>query len=303
MNKDQLQAHGLLLLTAMIWGSAFVAQRIGMEYVEPFTFNGVRFLLGSLSLLPLLIRSHQKESLIPTSLTPQNLRTLFLGGGLLGLALFMGVSLQQVGMVYTTAGKAGFITGLYVVLVPLVGLFWGQRLNLLVWLGVGCAIIGLYLLSVTENFTIAFGDLLVLISAFFWAGHVHLVSWFSTRINPLLLSFMQFMVCALLSLGVALLTESPTLHALMQATWPICYGAFLSVGVAYTLQVVAQRNAHPVHAALILSLEAVFAAVGGWLVLGETLPLRGFLGCTLMLVGVFLSQLPKPQASLKAEFS
>ncbi|MEN8781509.1 MAG: DMT family transporter, partial [Desulfobacterales bacterium] len=204
---------------------------------------------------------------------------------------FAGASLQQVGLVYTTAGNAGFITGLYVVIVPILGLFFRQRPNAGTWIGVLLAAVGLYLLSVTDRFSIAFGDLLELIGAFFWAGHVLLIGWLSPRMNSLKLALAQFAACSFFSLLTAALFETTTLRGVAQATVPILYGGVLSVGVAYTLQVVAQRNAHPAHASILLSLEAVFAAIGGWIVLGERLTTRGFLGCSLMLVGMLLSQL------------
>jgi drug/metabolite transporter (DMT)-like permease len=196
-----------------------------------------------------------------------------------------------VGLVYTTAGNAGFITGLYVVIVPILGLFVGQRANAGTWLGALLAAAGLYLLSITEGFTIAFGDLLELIGAFFWAGHVLILAWLSPRMQAAKLAVCQYVACSVLSLLTAACLEVITLEGLYQAALPILYGGVLSVGVAYTLQVVAQRHAHPAHAAILLSLEAVFAALGGWVVLGETLTPRGMWGCFLMLVGMLLSQL------------
>jgi len=287
----KLKSDSLLLLTAAIWGTAFVAQRMGMDHVGPFTFNGLRFALGALSLLPLLYATRNRE-LIPSSIRPQAGRmTMVLGGGLAGLVLFLGASLQQVGLVYTTAGKAGFITGLYVVIVPLLGLFWKQRPGFGTWLGAALAAWGMYYLSVTESLTLAFGDLLELIGAFFWAGHVLIVGWLSPRMDSLKLAFFQFAVCSLLSLLTAVLTESPALSPILAAAVPICYGGLVSIGIAYTLQVVAQKEAKPAHAAIILSLEAVFAALGGWVILGETLSPRGLTGCGLMLLGMLLSQL------------
>lgn len=294
MKSKTLKSDTLLLTTAAIWGFAFVAQRIGMDYLGPFAFNGVRFFLGSLSLLPLLmINRERKPGNHPSSAPSPGSRGLpgLLGGGLAGLVLFISASLQQVGLVYTTAGKAGFITGLYVVFVPVIGLFFGQRTGKATWIGALLAAAGLYLLSVKENFTIAPGDLLELIGAFFWAGHVLIIGWLSPRINPVKLAFYQFATCSILSLFAALIVESFSFYALYQAALPILYGGLLSVGVAYTLQVVAQRDARPSHAAIILSLEAVFAALGGWIVLGETLTLRGMTGCALMLSGMLSSQL------------
>lgn len=286
-----LKSDALLMLTATIWGFAFVAQRVGMEYVGPFTFNGVRFALGSLSLVPLMLLKRKNPSAITALLPPADRQTVAWGGALAGLALFMGASLQQVGLVHTTAGNAGFITGLYVVIVPLLGLFWRQRPDLGTWIGAVLAAAGLYLLSVTAAFEIAFGDLLVLVGAFFWAAHVLIIGWLSPRIESIQLACIQFAICSLLSLITAAALETMTLQGLMGAALPILYGGLLSVGVAYTLQVVAQRDARPAHAAIILSLESVFAALGGWLLLGELLSARALVGCSLMLAGMLLSQL------------
>lgn len=287
MRQGTVKADVLLLLTATIWGFAFVAQRVGMDYVGPFTYNSVRFALGSLSLLPLilLIQKRQPKSEPPTK------KPVLAGGILAGGALFAGASLQQAGLVYTTAGKAGFITGLYVVMVPLLGLFWSQRPKIATWLGAILAAIGLYFLSITEEFTISFGDLLVLLSAFFWAGHVLLIGWLAPRTDSLKLAAVQFAICSLLSLLTAIAIETLSLDAILQAAVPILYGGLGSVGIAYTLQVIAQRDAHPAHSAIILSLEGVFAAIGGWLLLNEMLSLRALFGCTLMLSGMLLSEL------------
>lgn len=286
-----LKSDSLLLLTAFIWGTAFVAQRVGMDHVGPFTFNGLRFALGSLSLLPLLYLFRERQQ-VPSFIRPQaGLKMILFGGCLAGTLLFLGASLQQVGLVYTTAGKAGFITGLYVVIVPLLGLFWKQNPGLGTWLGAALAAIGLYLLSVTKALTLSFGDLLELIGAFFWAGHVLILGWLSPKIDSLKLAFVQFAVCSLLSLCVALFSETASLPAIMAAAVPILYGGLVSIGIAYTLQVVAQREAKPAHAAILLSMEAVFAALGGWVILGETLSVRGLIGCSLMLSGMLLSQL------------
>jgi drug/metabolite transporter (DMT)-like permease len=289
MNDSTLKSDLLLLLTAAIWGFAFVAQRVGMEHVGPFTFNGIRFALGSLSLVPLLFwRLNGKPSPLPSA---EGFGTALRGGCIAGLFLFTGASLQQVGLVYTTAGNAGFITGLYVVIVPLIGLLFRQRSTAGAWLGAGLAAVGLYFLSVTDQFTIAWGDFLELLGAFFWAGHVLVIGHFSPRVSAIRLAITQFAICSILSLSTASVVETIRLANVLQAAVPILYGGLASVGIAYTLQVVAQKNAHPAHAAILLSLEAVFAAVGGWLMLNETLSFRGFFGCTLMLAGMLLSQL------------
>lgn len=291
MNILTLKSDSLLLLTAVIWGFAFVAQRVGMEYVGPFIFNGVRFALGSFVLLPLILRKRKHQANSREILTRPSTRTIIFGGGILGLTLFAAASLQQVGLVYTTAGNAGFITGLYVVIVPILGLLLGQRTDAGTWIGAFLAAAGLYLLCITDEFSISFGDMLELAGAFLWAGHVLIIGWLSPKMDSLKLAFTQFAACSVLSLITAVFTEVIVIEALFKATIPILYGGVLSVGVAYTLQVVAQRNAHPAHAAILLSLEAVFAALGGWLILNETLAFRELFGCALMFAGMLLSQL------------
>ncbi|WP_319469071.1 DMT family transporter [uncultured Pseudodesulfovibrio sp.] len=301
MNSRALRADILLFITAAIWGFAFVAQRVGMDHVGPLTFNGIRFALGALALIPLIMRMEKGRK---ATTQKADTRTLALGGGLLGIALFFGSTLQQTGLAgpmlaefglaATTAGKAGFITGLYVVLVPILGLFLSQRAGWGTWVGAALAVTGMYLLSVTSGVEIAFGDLLVLASALFWAGHVLLIGKLSPgmdAVDAVKLSTVQFATCAVLSLIGALATEDITLVGLQGGAVSIAYGGLMSVGIAYTLQVVAQRDAQPAHAAIILSLEAVFGAIGGWMMLGEVLTIRALIGCGLMLAGMILSQL------------
>jgi len=278
------RADGLLLLTAAIWGAAFVAQRAGMEHLGPMAFNGIRFALGALALVPLAMRSAGAPA------NPYPPKGALLAALAAGLILFLGASLQQWGMVYTTAGKGGFITGLYVILVPLIGLFLGQRPGAGCWVGAVLAVVGLYLLSVTGDFSMEWGDVLVLISAFFWSAHVLVVGHVSPRMNPVRFACAQYAVCAVLSLLSAVVLEETTLDGVFGAAIPILYGGLMSVGVAYTLQVVAQRDAHPAHAAILLSLEGVFAALAGWVLLDETIPMRGLFGCGLMFVGMLAAQ-------------
>jgi drug/metabolite transporter (DMT)-like permease len=222
-----------------------------------------------------------------------------LAAGLIaGGVLFFGASLQQVGIVSTTAGKAGFITGLYVVLVPLAGLLWRQRAGAAAWAGAVLSLGGLFLLSFTDTLSMARGDLIVLGGAFFWTAHVHVVSVLSPRADPLELSCVQFAVCSLASGIAGLATEHTAAAGVAAAAVPILYGGVLSVGIAYTLQVVAQRRAPPSHAAILLSLESVFAALGGGLILGERLGPRGAAGCVVMFAGMLVSQAPVIMSSL-----
>jgi drug/metabolite transporter (DMT)-like permease len=243
MDTRTLRSNTLLMLTAMIWGFAFVAQRIGMDHVGPFTFNGIRFAMGGLSLIPVMIVTGRPHRDVRHPSPRSGTKTLLTGGVLAGAALFTGASLQQVGLMYTTAGKAGFITGLYVVLVPIVGLIWRQHADTGTWLGALLAATGLYFLSVTEQFTISFGDFLELLGALVWACHVLLIGWFSPKISAIRLSFIQFMVCSALSLVAAAITETVTAEGLRGAAPAILYGGLGSVGIAYTLQVVAQKHA------------------------------------------------------------
>jgi drug/metabolite transporter (DMT)-like permease len=289
-NRHFLRSDTLLLLTAFIWGFAFVAQRVGMKFVGPFGFNGVRFTLGCLVLLPFIFRNSQKAS--PKTMK-QPVSSILKGGLSAGLFLFAGASLQQIGMIYTNAGNAGFITGLYVVLVPILGMFIGQKTNAGTWIGAFLAAIGLYFLSTNEQFTVSFGDMIILIGAIFWACHVHIIGWFSPGNDSLKLAFIQYAVCSILSLITALIFEEIGLNNYILAAVPILYGGILSVGVAYTLQVVAQKDAHPAHAAILLSLEAVFAALGGWIILDEVLSFRAIVGCSLMFFSMLVSQLWK----------
>jgi len=300
MNNREMKSNMLLMLTAAIWGFAFVAQRVGMQYVGAFTFIGVRFALGSISLIPLIIYFKNKKTAEQPEETAS--ASALIPGIIAGSVLFFGASLQQAGLAYTTAGKAAFITGLYIVLVPLLGIFLKQRVGLNTWLGVVLAVSGLYFLSVNEDFTIAFGDLLEIIGAFFWAVHILVIDYFTKKVDALRLSCAQFAMCSALSIITALIFEDISVSGLSQAAIPILYGGLLSVGVAYTLQVVAQKHAKPSHAAIILSMEAVFAALGGALLLKENMGVRGYLGCALMFAGMLLTQVNFFEKKESAEY-
>lgn len=286
MKNKMLQADGLLFITAAIWGFAFVAQRIGMKYVGPFIFNGVRFALAVFVLTPFFLVRRKKSN----NSCAGNGKGALVSGLFAGLILFIASSFQQVGVVYTTAGKAGFITGLYVVIVPLMGLLWKRHVGLGTWFGALLAIAGLYFLSIAGGLALVKGDFLVLTSAFFWAGHVILIGSFSKKIDPLVLALIQCAVCSVLSLIVSLFVEKISLSGLYSAAVPIIYGGIFSVGIAYTFQILAQRYTPAAHASIIMSFEAVFAVVGGWLIIGEVLSMRGGFGCILMFAGMILSQ-------------
>lgn len=295
MDRRTLRADGLLLLTATIWGFAFVAQRSGMEALGPFAFSGVRFALGAASLAPLLWLSRRRGTPVPYPPLAPARRAGY--AALAGLVLFAGANLQQAGLVSTTAANAGFITSLYVILVPLVGALLGKASGARIWVGAVLAVAGLYILSIGEGFTMAPGDVLELLGALFWTGHILLINWLVARMAALEIAVGQFTTCAVLSLGAAVAFEPAPFAGVGAAAWPILYGGLLSIGVAYTLQIVAQRDAHPAHASIIMSLEALFAGVGGVLLLGEPLTGRLLLGGGLMLAGVIVSQLePGPGA-------
>ena len=331
MRNDPLRLRSdlLLLLTAAIWGFAFVGQRLGMGHVGPFAFNATRFLIGALVLLPVMAvsrRSAQPQMrrdatpkppasedadsavvppprppapLLPRASAPPLPRAsaVLPGGLLVGALLFAAATLQQMGIAFTTAGKAGFITSLYVVIVPLLGLALGHRIPRATWLGALLAAAVLYFLAMRPGeLRMAPGDLLVLVGALLWAVHMLLLGRLSPGRDPVRLAFVQFLTCAALSGLAALLFETTTAAGLRAALLPILYTGVLSVGVGYTLQVAGQRHAPPADTAIILSLEAVFAVLAGRLLLGEQLTIRALLGCGLMLAGIVISQVTSEES-------
>jgi drug/metabolite transporter (DMT)-like permease len=303
MNKQALRADMLLLLTSCIWGFAFVAQRAGMEYVGPFTFNGIRFLLGSLSLLPLIFfLRHKAAAEVSSAGMPDGQpgasavsaspKRVVLSSLAAGTCLFIAASLQQVGILYTTAGHSGFITGLYVVLVPIFGIFLGRKTGLPTWVGAAFTLTGLYFLSAAGNAgSVNIGDIITAVSAVFWTFHVLAIDALVKKVDPLILSSGQFACCGIFSCIVALLRMEPLAAVnLVQGLAPILYGGLGSVGVAYTLQAVAQKDAPPAHASIILCLEGVFAAIGGMLLLSEPSGPWTLLGFILMFCGMIATQ-------------
>jgi len=284
---NSFQANLILLLTALIWGFGFVAQRMGMDHLGPYTFNVCRFLVGAFSLLPLLFFVRKKGS-SSTDFKPSFWKFAILAG----FALFGGATFQQVGIQYTTVGKAGFITGLYVVIVPMLGLCLRQKIGKWTVLGSFLAVLGLYFLSIKEDFSMGWGESLVLFGAFFWAMHVQIIGSATERnLDPLKLALVQYLVCAGLNLGLCLALETFTFYEVQMASGAILYAGVVSVGIAFTLQVVAQKRVKPSQAAIVLNLEAVFAVLAGWLFFTELLSKRELLGCLLMLAGMMLSQL------------
>lgn len=278
----------LLLSAALIWGFAFVAQVVGMDTVGPFTFNGVRFVIGSLALLPFLYFHREEKSPVSTSIP---LWAAFL---MVGIPLFLGATLQQVGLQYTTASKASFLTANYLLMVPIAGLFLGQPLLRNYLIVAILAMTGVYFISITEDLTISYGDGLMLICAMAFTLQIHMLNYLTQRFSPVLLSAGQFMVTGLLNLLLAFLFETPTLAGLQGAAWPILYTGILSTSVAYTLQAVGQKYMPPTEASMILSMEMVFGGISGILFLDESFTLRQTIGVIAMTCGVFLSQIPSP---------
>lgn len=301
MIKKQKKNSLLLALTALIWGVAFVAQSVGMEYVGPFTFNSVRFLIGGMVLLPLVTQSKQKHD--TSAITdPLRKREWILGGILCGLALCVASCLQQIGIGYTTVGKAGFITAMYIVIVPVLGIFFKKKTGWLVWVSVALAAAGLYFLCMTESLSIGIGDLYVLACAVVFSVHILLIDHFSPRVDGVALSCVQFLVSGTLAGIAAFVWEQPSLSAILSAWAPILYAGVLSSGVGYTLQVIGQKGVDPTVASLILSLESVFSVLAGWVLLGQGLSGRELVGCVLMAVAIVLAQLPAPGACAQSSY-
>lgn len=285
------RANLLLLLASAIWGFAFVAQVAGGA-VGAFTFNSTRFLLGAVSLLPVIAWLDRRDA-VPAAERVRRWKAVVRPGLLIGVLLFAGSSLQQIALHHTTAGNAAFVTGLYVVTVPLAGIALGHRIRGTIWAGAGLAVAGLYLLTMTGGLAaMNTGDLLCLVSTLFWTGHILAVSRYSRRLDPIRLSVSQFVFNALYAGVAALVFEEAPFRGLPTVFGPIAYAGLVSVGVAYTLQVVGQRDALASHAALIMSLETVFGALGGALFLGERMAPVGYAGASLMLAGIIVSQLP-----------
>jgi drug/metabolite transporter (DMT)-like permease len=291
MHNKAMQANLLMLLAAAIWGLAFVAQRVGMETMGPHWFNSLRFFIGVVALTPVVIWIGRSKAKVSEQKPKASTKALMLGGLAAGVLLFIGATFQQVGLQYTTAGKAGFITGMYIFFVPLIGLFFRMKTGLGTWLGAIVAIVGLYLLSINDDFTLSKGDTLQLICAVAFAGHVLMIGYLASRMDTVKLSLIQFFVAGTLAMVLALYFEQLSWAMITSTAVPLLFAGVMSTGIAYTLQTIAQQHAHPSHAAIILSSEGVFAVIGGFLLLNEVLPAQGLLGCGLILVGMLMSQL------------
>lgn len=287
----------MLLLTAFIWGTAFVAQSVGMDYLEPFTFNGVRCLIGAIALLPCIWffnRGKEKENKVNDENAK---RDLIKGGIACGILLFAASSLQQIGLVYTAAGKAGFITAFYIVLVPVFGIFLHKKIGWKVWTAVAIALAGLYFLCITEAFTIGVGDIYVLLCALIFSVHILVVDHYAPKVDGVKLSCIQFLVAGIVSIPFMLILESPKMGNMMTSWFPLIYAGVFSCGIAYTLQILGQKNVNPAIASLILSLESCFSVLSGWVILGERLSARETIGCIMMFAAIILAQIPDKKSS------
>lgn len=302
--KKRLRGNILLLITALIWGSAFVAQSEGMNYVGPFTYNAVRTLLGAVVLLPVIaVFGRKKNTGQKDGISGYDRRATVTGGIVCGIFLFIASSFQQSGIALTTAGKAGFVTALYIIIVPLIELIICRKSRLAVWLCAVLACVGFYLLCIGENFTIGKGDLLVLCCAFFFALHIMVIDRFNAKnADGVRMSCIQFFTAGILMTICTFIFENPRIGDIIGAGYTILYAGILSSGVAYTLQILGQRDTDPTSATLIMSLESVFAALSGWLILGESLTARELIGCILVFSAVILAQLkPNPTEICKTE--
>ena len=291
MRNKKLAGSLLLLLTALIWGSAFVSQRIGMSYVEPLTFNSIRTFIGGLFLIPFIPVFCRNKPIIPKP--SQERKVLLVGGLVCGLLLCLASNLQQVGIQYTTAGKAGFITSLYIVLVPCLGLVIGQRIGKALWGAVLLAVCGLYLLCMSGKFVLERGDLYIILCALAFAFHILAVGYFATRTEGIKLACLQFLVSGAVGMFFMFIFETPHIKDILACSFPILYAGIFSCGLAYTFQIIGQVHVPPAVASILMSFESVFAALSGWAILGEQLSLKELSGCILMFCAVILAQLPE----------
>ncbi len=293
----KLKSTLFLVITAVIWGSAFVAQRVGADYLRPFTFNGIRFAMGALSLIPVILIFERGKS------DRAKLKNTVLYGLLAGVILSAASNLQQFGIEITgSAGKSAFLTGVYTVLVPLIYFMFGRRTGKFVWMGAVVTVIGLYLLcGVQGEASFGIGDVVLLIGAVLWAFHIIVLDRFGNEVRPLRFSAVQFTVCAVVSGVIALFCErdSFSFEYVRAAIIPLLYGGVGSVGIAYTCQLLGQKDADPTFAAIILSTESVFSAVGAAIILKEYMTVAGYIGCALMFCGIVLSQIPEKQSPAK----
>lgn len=298
MKKTNVKSPLLLFLAAVIWGIAFVAQSVGMEYVGPFTFNAVRSIIGGLVLIPCIflldrLKTGEKEELLTAEEKKQSNRTLLLGGICCGVCLCIASNLQQIGISYTTVGKAGFITAMYIIIVPVFGIFMKKKIGIQVWVSVVMGVTGLYLLCMRESFSLGKGDAYVLLCALVFSFHILTIDHFSPLVDGVKMSCIQFLVSGILSGIMMFLFEKPEIGAILSAWMPILYAGVMSCAVAYTLQIVGQKDMDPTVASLILSLESVVSVLAGWVILGQKLSRKELFGCVIMFGAIILAQLPE----------
>ena len=290
----------LLFLTAFIWGTAFVAQAVGMDHIGPLTFNAARSLVGGLALLPVIFIFERMKTPQQRQVEGESRKTLLIGGISCGVALCVASTLQQVGMQYTTVGKAGFITALYIVLVPILGLFFHKKVGVKLWVSVVVALFGLYLLCMSGSLKLEKGDFLVLLCAVAFSVHIMVIDYFSPKTDGVKMSCIQFFVASILS-GICMLAVEgvPDTHAVAISWMPILYAGVMSSGVGYTLQIVGQKGVNPTVASLILSLESVISVLAGWVLLKQAMTPREITGCVLMFAAILLAQVKLPERKKK----
>lgn len=291
--KQQIKSSLILLLTATIWGVAFVAQSVGMEYIGPFTFNAIRCVLGELVLIPVILVLKKKKETGAENQEKEDKKTLWAGGIACGVILCIASNLQQFGIMEASVGKSGFFTALYIVMIPVIGIFIGKRPGIKLWFCVALAVVGMYLLCMKDgSFTIERADIMLLLCALAFSFHILVVDYFSPRVDGVKMSCIQFFVCGVLSAVGMLFTETPDISNIQAAWLPLLYAGLLSCGVGYTLQIVGQKGINPVIASLIMSLESVISALAGWVILGQVLSPKEILGCILMFVAIIITQIP-----------
>ena len=291
--KQQIKSSLILLLTATIWGVAFVAQSVGMEYIGPFTFNAIRCVLGGLVLIPVILVLKKKKETGAENQEKEDKKTLWAGGIACGVILCIASNLQQFGIMEASVGKSGFFTALYIVMIPVIGIFIGKRPGIKLWFCVALAVVGMYLLCMKDgSFTIERADIMLLLCALAFSFHILVVDYFSPKVDGVKMSCIQFFVCGVLSAVGMLFTETPDISNIQVAWLPLLYAGLLSCGVGYTLQIVGQKGINPVIASLIMSLESVISALAGWVILGQVLSPKEILGCVLMFVAIIITQIP-----------
>lgn len=291
--KQQIKSSLILLLTATIWGVAFVAQSVGMEYIGPFTFNAIRCVLGGLVLILVILVLKKKKETGAENQEKEDKKTLWAGGIACGVILCIASNLQQFGIMEASVGKSGFFTALYIVMIPVIGIFIGKRPGIKLWFCVALAVVGMYLLCMKDgSFTIERADIMLLLCALAFSFHILVVDYFSPKVDGVKMSCIQFFVCGVLSAVGMLFTETPDISNIQAAWLPLLYAGLLSCGVGYTLQIVGQKGINPVIASLIMSLESVISALAGWVILGQVLSPKEILGCVLMFVAIIITQIP-----------